>query len=896
MKGRLLSSWAAGVSLLCCMVGATALADAYQDGSRYYLEGKYTESVEAFEEYVQANPKAATAPCALYGIGIIHEHQGNLTEAIDAYRRLTKDWPASHSAREAARKLVALYEKQGNWASAADGCITRIGLLETHHPEHITLREAVQIVEECVEAGGRWIPGMSREEWLDVRIAADRYPLLDEAFRVVRGPDPRADGNLLRNPGFELDGKYVPDEAPIGWHFQSEQGPYGKDQDGVLDGEFLSGYGGPRSGALCVGKYTSWGLAHGRYLQTVRTIPGERYDCAVYAMTRAATGSQGQVRLGVDPTGGADPTFGDVVWTEYQSTNGVYRRIALDGQQAVTAQSNYITLFLELRQDVRAAHNVMLFDDASIVKAGAPKPDPQEALQPPPPPPTPTPFASSGTSEGTRMGYDAALLTGGLLLLNEPSVDKIEKHPEKFEEWKTETLPDICRKFRGCGMVAARVGLCWYNIEREKDVFDWSISDEMVFQLEEHGIVHVACIATSPVWALDPGAVAALKRQGIAANLIGVTQIKPECWDDYEAYMERLVLRYRDCIDHWEIWNEPDGMAGHKLIRNVTGEVTSVEFGGDPDWLLELLKRSARPIRALDPCGIVCIGGFEDKHPPKAELLEGVYARGGKRYFDAVGIHTYGTPLHREWFCFLRQVMVDHGEAYKSFWVTEYGMRAQKDVKQAYKVRRSIRALREIPYVTIATGHIANMLWNGTGSPGYQAHQEMAAEKGPRPVFRQDFEGGAAALLQHWEWDTKAGPGNQCWLKEGLEDVFPEQGDYYLTGRSNGMNIAHILDTYVRPTSQNPAISFSVIIDPEPVTGTITLDVTVEPSDVCKQPKTVTLFESGVPCREWVRVEVPLFEHFPEFRDDVVMAVTITARAQEPLEEWEFAIDDIRIE
>ena len=37
------------------------------------------------------------------------------------------------------------------------------------------------------------------------------------------------------------------------------------------------------------------------------------------------------------------------------------------------------------------------------------------------------------------MGYDPALLCGGLLIFNEPSRDKIRKKPEKFEEFLSET-------------------------------------------------------------------------------------------------------------------------------------------------------------------------------------------------------------------------------------------------------------------------------------------------------------------------------------------------------------------------------------------------------------------------------------------------------------------------
>jgi tetratricopeptide (TPR) repeat protein len=542
MSGRW-SCWIVSALFLPNVLSVPCLAGAYEDGGRYYLEGAHERAVAALEEYLAAHPDSATAPCVAFGIGVVHEHDGRLTEAKDAYRRVMEAWPHSHAAREAARKLVSIYRKKQEQEAAAEAGVSRLVLLARYHPEHIDLRKAVQILEQSLEDYPKEASQKPGDTWLEKHNQKGQYPLLAEALQVVVGPDPEAGGNLLRNPGFELDGKYVPEEPPVGWQFEHEWGPHTKDNDGVIDTDFLAGHGRPRTGKFCAGKYTNWGLAHGWYVQSVRAIPGEKYDCAIYALTGPATGTQGQVRLGIDPAGDTDPRADTVIWTEYESTNGVYQRIALDGGRAMSPSADHITLFLELRQDTRAGHNVMLFDDASIVRTGAPEPPPQTALPPLPPPPTPTPLSPFAAEGESRMGYDPALLPGGLLLVNEPSVNKIEKKPEKFAEWKNETLPDICRKFRGCGMVAARVGLCWYNIEREQDVFDWRISDEIVSQLEEHGVVHVACVATSPVWALDPGAVAALRRQGVREGLIGCTQIRPECWDEYEEYMERLVLR-----------------------------------------------------------------------------------------------------------------------------------------------------------------------------------------------------------------------------------------------------------------------------------------------------------------------------------------------------------------
>ncbi len=896
------------VTTMCMLASAVTARGAdpssNTEGSRLYREEAIDASIEAFGRMVDAPAEQATAPFVLYGIGVIQEqHKKDLPAAAATFERVIAAYPETYPALQASRKLIRIHRQHKAWRKAADECQRRLCLLAGHRPWLLTARYAQRIIDDMLDNCRHAGPSSSPEDSLR-RIVAGKSkhscPELIEAAKFALGADPNAaSGNLLRNPGFERDGKYVPLEAPVGWRFIGTGVVRGTDNDGILDQAFLGEHGAPRTGRLCVGKYVDWATARGWYVQRIAATPRQRYACSVYALTGPQGDKQGRVRLGVDPRGGTDPNAKGIVWTAYRSTGGRYERIALDGASAVTAASDHVTVFLELRQDVTATGNVMLFEDAAVTRAGAPTPPPQAAVQIAnnrPAPETPT-LPCSLPSEETRMGYDPALLCGGLLVFNGPDRNKMAKKPEKrlFEKWRDETLPDICRQFRGCGMVSARAGLCWYNIENEKGHFDWRIADEKVLQLEQAGIVQVACIATSPPWALDPEAIAVLERQRTPANLHGCTQIKPECWDDYEAYMERLVLRYRDCIDHWEIWNEPDGMAGHVLKRDATGKVTSVEFGGDPDWMIELLKRSARVIRALDPYALICVGGFENKSPPLARLLEGVYARGGRDYFDAVGIHTYGTPLNQPWFCFLRQFMVDHGDGHKPMWVTEYGMRAQQDIKQAYRLRRSLRALREIPYVTIATGHVANMLFGNSRGHGYLAHQEMAKEKGPRPSWHQDFEGNVLEIIRNWEWDIKTEKREwiKLWANQELSADFPEQGERYLAGRSNGPWMEHALDVYVRPRKHT--LSFLAYVDPPSKPSTVTMNITVEPGDVCKDRASVTLFPEGIKPHKWTRVEVNLAKAFPQFVEDTILAVYIRATSNEE-KEWEFALDDIRIE
>jgi hypothetical protein len=116
--------------------------------------------------------------------------------------------------------------------------------------------------------------------------------------------------------------------------------------------------------------------------QKIGANPGWDYHISVwYALAETAGG---RARLGVDPSGGVDPTSSSIVWAEGNSR--------LDWAQLavrVTATGRAITIFLELRGDLKGPAQGC-FDDVAL-RPIQPFCTPESVPLPPPPEPEPEP-------------------------------------------------------------------------------------------------------------------------------------------------------------------------------------------------------------------------------------------------------------------------------------------------------------------------------------------------------------------------------------------------------------------------------------------------------------------------------------------------------------------------
>ena len=160
------------------------------------------------------------------------------------------------------------------------------------------------------------------------------------------------------------------------------------------------------------------------------------------------------------------------------------------------------------------------------------------------------------------------------------------------------------------GLHWVRVFATWPDIEPERGVFaaNWLASYEGLFHSLPAGTKVIVDVVGTPSW--ETGS--------------GDEHTPPANPQEYAAFVGALAQRWAGRVAAFEIWNEEDNASWWAGAPN-------------PAAYTELLKATYPVVKAADPSATVVLGGLTGNDYP---FLEGVYAAGGKGYFDAIGVHT----------------------------------------------------------------------------------------------------------------------------------------------------------------------------------------------------------------------------------------------------------------
>jgi hypothetical protein len=193
------------------------------------------------------------------------------------------------------------------------------------------------------------------------------------------------------------------------------------------------------------------------------------------------------------------------------------------------------------------------------------------------------------------------------------------------------------------GVVWLRTALMWKNIEREKGVWDFSYYDWVIENNITYGRKTMAVLGDEPSW--------------IHSNGKTHDYISPGELPLYLEYVERTVLRYKDKVDAWELWNEPN--INFRFWR-----------GPDADFFT-FAKAVAEKVRECDPNAKI-IGGSFFRAP--AQYIKKMFAMGAFDTVDALAFHPYAsTPRGTAW-VYDKFVKILKEENFKGeIWITEVG-------------------------------------------------------------------------------------------------------------------------------------------------------------------------------------------------------------------------------
>jgi len=147
----------------------------------------------------------------------------------------------------------------------------------------------------------------------------------------------------------------------------------------------------------------------------------------------------------------------------------------------------------------------------------------------------------------------------------------------------------------------------WSAIEKENGIFDFSAYD---------GFVEKACLERKKIIAVLGYESSWLRSRGVK------NYIPPEDIPLFLRFVEETVNHFKDKIDVWEIWNEPNFMF----------------WEGSQEEFFELSKLAALKIRKVDSNAYI-LGGVFWRTP--RGFIKGMYKAGAMENLDGLAFHPY---------------------------------------------------------------------------------------------------------------------------------------------------------------------------------------------------------------------------------------------------------------
>jgi hypothetical protein len=316
---------------------------------------------------------------------------------------------------------------------------------------------------------------------------------------------------------------------------------------------------------------------------------------------------------------------------------------------------------------------------------------------------------SSSASATSSPLSDRAGYSTGNLILTEPNAEL------------TTDLNDMSQ----AGGTWLRLNFSRANMQPTPTSISWAQTDRVVTAASARGFKIIGVISYSPAWDRPPGT---------------SWQWAPSDPSYFATFAAAVAARYApQQVNVWEIWNEPN----------------SAEYWApkpDPVAYAHLLEATSVAIHAVNSKAVVLSGGLSpvattpsgSDIAPKA-FLQAVYQAGAGPFFDGVAIHPYSYPYlptdtaggASNGFAQLpaiHDLMVSHGDAQKSVWLTEYGAptgtstHAISEARQAQMVQLALGQIRQWPWISV-------LLW-------YSPRDKAADPQNPDDNFglvRYDF-------------------------------------------------------------------------------------------------------------------------------------------------------------
>ncbi|TDB67530.1 GH39 family glycosyl hydrolase [Arundinibacter roseus] len=187
--------------------------------------------------------------------------------------------------------------------------------------------------------------------------------------------------------------------------------------------------------------------------------------------------------------------------------------------------------------------------------------------------------------------------------------ETLDRDLTDYEQYKEYLVP--------LGIKRLRMQAGWAKTEKKKGVYSWEWLDKIVNDAHARGLK--PWLETSYGNPIYPG--------GGGVNLSAGIPTSPEALAAWDAWVEALVRRYKDKVDEWEVWNEPN--FGDNTINL-------------PEKVAELNIRTAEIIKRMQPHAR--ISGLSMGHIDlnyADVFFKTIHEKGKMSLFDNVTYHDY---------------------------------------------------------------------------------------------------------------------------------------------------------------------------------------------------------------------------------------------------------------
>jgi hypothetical protein len=158
----------------------------------------------------------------------------------------------------------------------------------------------------------------------------------------------------------------------------------------------------------------------------------------------------------------------------------------------------------------------------------------------------------------------------------------------------------------------------WGYIEPQKGKYNWF--DQYIDFAEKHNLILMGGLS---IKANHFG-----KRNWALSNELGKKKRPLPSLEAWKEYVQAVILRYKDRVKYWEVWNEPNARFY-------------------PHQYVELLKVTYTTAKAIDPhCKIVAPACMVMRSP-RRNFLQDILDLGAGKYCDIFSVHFYMKPKNQ---------------------------------------------------------------------------------------------------------------------------------------------------------------------------------------------------------------------------------------------------------